>query len=98
MYTLSRAVGRKETRNRAGNQFTGVVREMEESAAKRIETITLFEEPFANVQRCEAILDKVWRDMQCDYVQDHPRDVKSDSYVSGYLRSRDLEADTERLA
>ena len=93
---LSRAVGRKEKWNRSVNQFTGVLRGMAESAANRIETITLFEEPFPNVQRCEAILDKVWRDVERDHIQDHPRDIKIDSYVRLDLRSPELEADTER--
>ena len=46
MDPLSRAVRRKEKRNRSGNQFTVVLRKMAESAANRIETITLFEEVF----------------------------------------------------
>ena len=68
MDPLSRVVRRKEKRNRSVNQFTGVVREMAESAVNRIETITLFAEPFPNVQPCEAILDKVWRDVERDHV------------------------------
>ena len=96
MDPLSRAVGRKEKRNRSVNQFTGVLREMADSAANRIETITLFEEPFPNVQRYEARLDKVWRDVERDHIQDHPRDIKIDSYVRLDLRSPELEADTER--
>ena len=69
---------------------------MAESAANGIETITLFEEPFPNVQRCEALLDKVWSNVERDHVQDHLRDVKIDSYVSLDPRSPELEADTER--
>ena len=56
---LCHAVGRKEKRKRSVNQFTGVLRKMAESAANRIETITLFEERFPNMQHCEAILQKV---------------------------------------
>ena len=91
----SRAVGRKEKRNWSVNQFTGVLREMAESVANRMQTITLFEEPFPNVQCCEATLDNVWRDMECDHVQDHLRDVKIDSYTSLDVRSQELEAVTE---
>ena len=79
------------------NQFTGVLREMAESAAKRIETITLFEEPLPNVQWCEVILDKVWRDMERDHIHDQSRDIQIDSYVSLDLRSPQLDANTERL-
>ena len=96
MDPFSRAVGRKEKRNRSVNQFTGVLREMAESAANRIVTITLFEEPFPNVQWCEAILDKVWRDVERDHVQDHHRDINIDSYVCLDRRSPELEADAER--
>ena len=43
--------GEKATRqNRAITQFTGVLREMVESAGNRMEYITLFEEPFPDVQ------------------------------------------------
>ena len=96
MDPLSRAVGRKEKRNRSVNQFTGVLREMAESAAKGIETITLLEEPVPNMQLCEGILYKVWRDVERDHIQNHTRDVKIDSYVSLDLRSGELEANTER--
>ena len=96
MNPLSQAVGSKAMRNRSGNQCTGGLREMAELAAHKMETITLFEEPFPNVPRCEAILHKVWTDVERDHVQDHLRHVKIDSYVRLYPRSRELEVDTER--
>ena len=96
MYHLSSAVGRNEERNGSANQFIGAVREMAESAANRIKTITLFEVPFPNVQRCEAILDKVCRDVERDHVQDHLHEVEIDSYVCLDLRSREVDSDTER--
>jgi len=82
IHPLKRLQGKKERRNRSINQFAGVLRDMAESAANRIETITLFEEPFPDVQRSEAILGNVWRNTERDHLTDHPRGNKIDAYVS----------------
>jgi len=78
---LKRLPGR-ERRNRSVNQFVGVLWEMAESAANHMETITLFEEPFPDIQRSEAILGNVWRSTERDHQTDHPRGNKIDAYVS----------------
>ena len=43
--------------------------------------MTLFEAPFPHVQRSEAILAKLWRDVEGDHGEYHRSDVKIDSYV-----------------
>jgi len=72
IHLLKRLQGKKERRNRSINQFAGALRDMAESTANRIETITLFEEPFLDVQRSEVILGKVWRNTERDHLTDHP--------------------------
>jgi len=53
--------GERGTRkNGSITQFTGVLRDMVESAGNRMEYITLFEEPFPYVQSTEDIMNKVW--------------------------------------
>jgi len=78
---LKRLTGR-ERHNPSGNQFVGVLREMAESAANRMETITLFEEPFLDIQHSETILGNVWRSTEQDHLTNHPRGNKIDAYVS----------------
>ena len=56
---LRRGIGSKDQRNRTGNQFKEVLREMAKSSANRIESINLLHEPFPNVQRYVRTLDKL---------------------------------------
>ena len=78
---LKRLPGR-ECHNRSVSQFVGVLQEMAESAANRIETITLFEEPFPDIQCSETILGNVWRSTEWDHLTNHPRGNKIDAYGS----------------
>ena len=50
--------------------------------ANHMETITLFEEPFLDIQCSKTILGNVWRSTERDYLTDHPRGNKIDAYVS----------------
>jgi len=75
--------GEKATRrNRSITQFTGVLREMVESAGNRMEYITLFEEPFPDAQQTEDMLDKLGRDTEREHVNDYACDSKIDVHVS----------------
>jgi len=75
--------GKKATRrNRSVTQFSGVLRDMVESACNCMEYITLFEEPFPDAQRTEDILDKLWRDAEREHDRDYTRNNKIDEYVS----------------
>ena len=68
MKPLSRPVGSKEKQDRSVNQFTAVLCDMAESATNRLQTITLIAEYCANMQYCDARLDKGLRDMVSDYI------------------------------
>ncbi|KAF8429883.1 hypothetical protein BGX38DRAFT_1278127 [Terfezia claveryi] len=72
---------KRQKRNRSITQFTGLLRDMTETAVNRLETITLFEEPFPDPQRAEDILAKAWREAETYHLHDHSRDNKIDSYV-----------------
>jgi len=57
--------GEKATRwYRSLTQFTGVLREMVESAGNHLKYITVFKEPFPDAQRTEDMLDKLWWDTE----------------------------------
>ncbi|RPB18107.1 hypothetical protein L211DRAFT_854461 [Terfezia boudieri ATCC MYA-4762] len=70
-------------RNRSITQFTGVLRDIIESAGNKIEYITLFEELFPDPQRVEDILAKVWREAE----RHHEYDQTHDNRIDAYLRS-----------
>lgn len=74
-------MGCQEKRNRSVNQFQGIVRDLAEAAANKIEIITLFEDPLPDPKRSEEIIDHAWRETESELRLGHTRDHKIDSYV-----------------